>query len=105
SHRALPARDQVPRDRPATAARPLYRSNRGAPLPFRAVLRGQARDTVGAVKLLREAAVIRARLADDFPRSVDYPSDAGLTLDWLAVVPRGRGPVRGVGAQTQWAGR
>src|SRR5262249_43650670 len=66
---ALAAGDQVARDHPATAARPLYRSNRGATHHFLGVLRGQAGDTVGAVKLLREAAVIRARLADDFPRS------------------------------------
>jgi tetratricopeptide (TPR) repeat protein len=43
------------------------------------------------VKLLRGAAAVRARLADDFPRSVDYLSDAGLTLDWLAVGLRNLG--------------
>jgi tetratricopeptide (TPR) repeat protein len=37
------------------------------------------------VKLFREAAALRARLVSDYPRSVEYPSDMGLTLEWLAV--------------------
>jgi hypothetical protein len=49
------------------------------------ILRGQAGDTVGAVKLLRDAAAIRARLVDDFPKSVDYLSDTGQTLERLGV--------------------
>jgi serine/threonine protein kinase/WD40 repeat protein/tetratricopeptide (TPR) repeat protein len=82
---ALAAGDQVARAYRATTAGPIFRSSRGATLHNLGILRGQAGDTVGAVKLFREAAAIRARLADDFPRSVDYASDTGMSLDWLGV--------------------
>jgi serine/threonine protein kinase/WD40 repeat protein len=82
---ALEVGDQLTHDHPAAANGPIFRSNRAATLHFLGVLRGQAGDPSGAVKLLREAAAIRARLVDDFPKSVDYPSDMGQTLEWLGV--------------------
>jgi WD40 repeat protein/tetratricopeptide (TPR) repeat protein len=82
---ALAASDQVARDHPATAEDPLFRSCRGAVYHYLGVLRRQAGDLAGAVKRFREAAPLRARLADDFPRNAEYASDAGLTLDWLGV--------------------
>src|SRR5262249_14257543 len=80
---ALAACDQVAPGRPVTAEAPVFRACRGAALHFLGVLRRRAGDAAGAVKLLREAAAIRARLADEFPQNVDYPRDTGLTLDWL----------------------
>jgi serine/threonine protein kinase/WD40 repeat protein len=77
--------DQLTHDHPAAANGPIFRSSRGATLHFLGVLRGQAGDPPGAVKLFREAAAIRARLVDDFPKSVDYLSDMGQTLEWLGV--------------------
>jgi serine/threonine protein kinase/WD40 repeat protein/tetratricopeptide (TPR) repeat protein len=82
---ALAAGDQLAHDHPAAAAEPLLRSTRGATCHYLGVLRHQAGDTVGAVKRFREAAALRARLADDFPRSVQYASGMGLTLHWLGV--------------------
>jgi tetratricopeptide (TPR) repeat protein len=80
---ALAEGDAVAHDHPTEAEDPLFRSYRGTTLHHLGVLRTQAGDKVGAVKLFREAAAIRARLADDFPQNVEYASDAGLTLDWL----------------------
>ncbi len=82
---ALAASDQAARDHPAAADDPLFRSNRGDTFHHLGVLRRQAGDTAGAVKRFRQAAALRARLADDFPRSAEYASKTGLTLDWLAV--------------------
>jgi serine/threonine protein kinase/WD40 repeat protein/tetratricopeptide (TPR) repeat protein len=82
---ALAAGDQLAHDHPAAAEAALLRSNRGATFHCLGVLRSRAGDTAGAVKRFREAAALRARLADDFPRSVEYASDTGLTLDWLGV--------------------
>jgi WD40 repeat protein/tetratricopeptide (TPR) repeat protein len=82
---ALAASDKVAHDHPAVAADPLFRSNRGATYHYLGVLRRQAGDLAGAVKLFRKAAAIRTRLADDFPRSAEYASKTGLTLDWLGV--------------------
>jgi serine/threonine protein kinase/WD40 repeat protein/tetratricopeptide (TPR) repeat protein len=80
---ALAAGDEVAHDHPAEAEDPFLRSTRGTTFHYLGVLRRQAGDLDGAVKLFHEGAAIRARLADDFPRSVEYASDAGLTLDWL----------------------
>jgi tetratricopeptide (TPR) repeat protein len=80
---ALAEGDQVVHAHPAAAKAPHFRSNRGATFHYLGVLRSQAGDHAGAVKRFREAAAIRARLADDFPRSGEYASKAGLTLDWL----------------------
>jgi serine/threonine protein kinase/WD40 repeat protein/tetratricopeptide (TPR) repeat protein len=82
---ALATGDQVARDHPATAEGAVFRACRGATIHDLGVVRGQAGDAVGAVKLFREATAIRTRLADDFPRSADYAGRAGLSLDWLAV--------------------
>jgi tetratricopeptide (TPR) repeat protein len=82
---ALAVGDQLTHDHPAAADGPIFRSSRGAALHFLGVLRGQAGDPSGAVKLFREAAAIRARLIDDFPKSVDYLSDMGQTLEWLGI--------------------
>jgi serine/threonine protein kinase/WD40 repeat protein/tetratricopeptide (TPR) repeat protein len=82
---ALAAGDRVAHDHPATAERPIFRVCRGATLHHLGVLRRLGGDTAGAVKLLRDAAAIRVRLADDFPRSVEYASDTGLNLDWLGL--------------------
>jgi serine/threonine protein kinase/WD40 repeat protein/tetratricopeptide (TPR) repeat protein len=80
---ALTASDQLAHDHPATADDPPYRANRGGTLHNLGLLRGQAGDTLGAVKLLLEGATIRTRLADEFPANADYASDAGRTLEWL----------------------
>jgi serine/threonine protein kinase/WD40 repeat protein/tetratricopeptide (TPR) repeat protein len=80
---ALAAGDRLAHDHPATADGPEFRANRAGTLHNLGILRAQARDTVGAAKLLREAAAIRTRLADDFPGSAQYASDAGRTLEWL----------------------
>src|SRR5262245_37681122 len=84
-HAALAVSDRLAHDHPATADGPISRSSRGAMLHNLGILRGRAGDAVGAVKLFREAAAIRARLADDFPKSPTYASDSGLSLDWLGV--------------------
>jgi serine/threonine protein kinase/WD40 repeat protein/tetratricopeptide (TPR) repeat protein len=102
---ALATGDQVAHDHPATADGPIFRSNRGATLHYLGVLRGQAGDTVGAVKLFREAAAIRARLADDYPRGVDYASDTGLSLDWLGVGLRDLGQLEESAQQFREAAR
>jgi serine/threonine protein kinase/WD40 repeat protein len=80
---ALAAGDEMARDHPAQAEDPLFRSNRGATFHYMGVLRVQAGDKAGAVKRFREAVTLRARLADDFPRNVEYASDTGLALEWL----------------------
>jgi serine/threonine protein kinase/WD40 repeat protein/tetratricopeptide (TPR) repeat protein len=77
------AGDQVAHDHPAEAADLLFRENRGATFHYLGVLRRQGGDLAGAVKQFRKAAALRTRLADDFPRSAEYASDAGLSLDWL----------------------
>jgi WD40 repeat protein/serine/threonine protein kinase/tetratricopeptide (TPR) repeat protein len=82
---ALAAGDQVARDHPATAEHPIFRSCRGATLHHLGILRRQGGDTTGAVKLLRDAAALRVRLANDFPRNVEYASDTGQNLDWLGL--------------------
>jgi WD40 repeat protein/tetratricopeptide (TPR) repeat protein len=80
---SLAARDQLARYHPATANGPAFRAGRGGTLQNLSILRAQAGDAVGAVKLFREAAAIRSRLADEFPRNVEYTSDTGRTLEWL----------------------
>jgi tetratricopeptide (TPR) repeat protein len=88
---ALAVGDQLTHDQPDAANGPIFRQSRGAALHFLGVLRSQAGDPSGAVKLFREAAAIRAPLVDDFPKSVDYLSDMGQTLEWLGVVLRDLG--------------
>jgi hypothetical protein len=88
---ALAAGDRQAGATPALASNPKFRLDRGNTLDNLGILRAQAGDPTTAGKLFREAAVIRARLADDFPANADYASDAGRTLDWQAAVLRDRG--------------
>jgi WD40 repeat protein/tetratricopeptide (TPR) repeat protein len=82
---ALAAGDQATHNHPVVAEDSLFRSNRAATFHYLGVLRHQAGDAAGAVKRFREAAPLRARLAGDYPQSVEYASETGLTLDWLGV--------------------
>src|SRR5262249_45357896 len=85
---ALAVGDRLAADAPATAATPPSRVSRGATLHNLGVLRARAGATGAAEKLLREAAALRTRLADDFPANPAYASEAGLTLEWQGGVLR-----------------
>jgi tetratricopeptide (TPR) repeat protein len=102
---ALAVGDQLTHDHPAATNGPTFRSCRGAALYFLGVLRVQAGDPSGAVKLFREAAAIRARLVDHFPKSVDYLSEMGQTLEWLGVVLRDLGQLEESSQQFREAAR
>jgi WD40 repeat protein len=98
---ALAARDRLAADVPTVADTPAFRVGHGAALHNLAVLLARAGDTgaVGIVRvrgddatavlrLLREAAAVRTRLADDFPKTSAYASESGRTLEWLGAVLR-----------------
>jgi tetratricopeptide (TPR) repeat protein len=102
---ALAVGDQLTHDHPAAAHGPIFRSCRGATLHTLGVLRGQADDPSGAVKLFREAAAIRARLVDDYPKSVDYPSETGHTQECLGVGLRDLGQLEESAQQLREAAR
>jgi serine/threonine protein kinase/WD40 repeat protein len=103
---ALAADDRLAHDHPAAAEDPLLRSERGTACHYLGVLRHQAGDAAGAVMRFREAAALRARLADDFPRSVGYASGTGLSLHWLGVELRDLGQLdesaRRFGEAARW---
>jgi tetratricopeptide (TPR) repeat protein len=88
---ALAAADRQVALTPALADNPRFRLDRGNALHNLGILRFRAGDRTTAAKLFREAAVIRARLADDFPANPSYASHAGLTFDWQAGLLRARG--------------
>jgi serine/threonine protein kinase/WD40 repeat protein/tetratricopeptide (TPR) repeat protein len=81
---ALAAQDRLVADFPTLTDAPAFRTSRGTTLNNLGILRARAGDTAAAEKLLREAAAVRTRLADDFPANPDYASDLGQTLEWLA---------------------
>jgi serine/threonine protein kinase/WD40 repeat protein len=88
---ALAAGDRLAGDVPATADTPSFRTRRGNTLQNLGILRAQAGDAGAAEKLLREAAGVRGRLADDFPTNPDYASHLGRTLEWQGVMLRDLG--------------
>jgi tetratricopeptide (TPR) repeat protein len=88
---ALAADDRLAADVPSAADGPAFRTGRGGTLHNLGVLLGRAGDPSAAAKLLREAAAVRARLADDYPANPDYASDVGRTLEWLGGMLRDLG--------------
>jgi serine/threonine protein kinase/WD40 repeat protein/tetratricopeptide (TPR) repeat protein len=102
---AVAVGDQLTHDHPSAANGPTFRSCRGATLHTLGVLRGQAGDPSGAVKLFREAAAIRVRLVDDYPQSVDHPSETGYTLECLGVGLRDLGQLEEAARQFREAAR
>jgi tetratricopeptide (TPR) repeat protein len=87
---ALAAQEQLATDSPDPAGAATFRANRGGTLNNLGLLRARAGDTIAAEKLLREAAAVRTRLADEFPSNPEYASDLGRTLEWLAGMLRDR---------------
>jgi serine/threonine protein kinase/WD40 repeat protein/tetratricopeptide (TPR) repeat protein len=88
---ALAAEDRLAGDVPTRADTPSFRTHRGNTLQNLAILRAGAGDPGGAEKVLREAAAVRTRLADDFPANPGYASDLGRSLEWLGIVLRDLG--------------
>jgi WD40 repeat protein len=88
---AVAARERLAHDDPAIAEGAKFLHGQGGTLHNLGVLRAQAGDSARAAKLLREAVVIRIRLADNFPGSADYASDAGRSLDWMGGMLRNLG--------------
>jgi serine/threonine protein kinase/WD40 repeat protein/tetratricopeptide (TPR) repeat protein len=88
---ALTAGDRLAADVPTAADAAQFRFGRGTTLHNLGVLRARAGATSAAGKLLREAAAVRAELADDFPENPGYASETGLTLDWHGAVLRDLG--------------
>jgi WD40 repeat protein/tetratricopeptide (TPR) repeat protein len=87
---ALAERDRLAADHPALADAPASRVGHGVTLNNLGILRSRAGDTAGAEKLFREAAAVRARLADEFPVNPEYASDLGRSLEWLGGMLRER---------------
>jgi WD40 repeat protein len=81
--KTLASREQLAHDLPALAQGTRFRASKGGTLLNLGVLRAQARDAAGAVKVLGEAAPILAGLADEFPTNAAYASSVGRSLDWL----------------------
>jgi WD40 repeat protein/tetratricopeptide (TPR) repeat protein len=88
---ALDALDRLAADVPAAADAQSFRAGRGMTLHNLGVLRARAGDRSAAEKRFREAAIVQARLADDFPANPDYASDLGRTLERQGQVLRDLG--------------
>jgi hypothetical protein len=88
---ALAVGDRLAADVPATADTPSFRFSRGATFHNLGIHRARAGATSAAEKLLRQAAAIWGRLADDFPADPAYASRVGLTLAWQGAVLRDLG--------------
>jgi serine/threonine protein kinase/WD40 repeat protein/tetratricopeptide (TPR) repeat protein len=88
---ALAAGDRLATATPILADNPKFRTDRGNTLHNLGVLRARAGDTTTAEKLLRQAAAVRAGLADEFPANPAYASNVGRTLDWQGETLRKRG--------------
>jgi WD40 repeat protein/serine/threonine protein kinase len=88
---ALRTHDQLAADVPAMAGDPSFRWDRSNTLHNLGILLVRSGETAAAVNLLREAATMRGRLAEDFPAKAIYASHAGRTLDWLGAALRDTG--------------
>jgi serine/threonine protein kinase/WD40 repeat protein/tetratricopeptide (TPR) repeat protein len=98
---SLAARDRLAADVPAQADTLAFREGRGTTLHNLAinlaragdkgpvgVIRARGDNATAVVRLFREAAAVRTRLADDFPDRPEYASESGRTLEWLGAVLR-----------------
>jgi serine/threonine protein kinase/WD40 repeat protein/tetratricopeptide (TPR) repeat protein len=89
SYRAsLAVGDRLAADVPAVAGGPSFRAHRGKTLNNLGIMHANAEKKSAAEKVFREAAAVRTRLADAYPKNPDHASDAGRSLGWQGFMLR-----------------